>query len=378
LREILGLAAAHRLVTLTGPGGIGKARLALAVARRLLREFADGVWLAEFSPLSDPGLVPATVAAAVGLELGGDEVSARRVAQALADRRLLLVLDTCEHVIAAATAMAEAVLRAGTAVRIIATSREPLRTEGEQIYSVPPLGVPAAEGDDPWLYGAVQLFVERARAAEPHFEPEGSRVAMIAAICRRLDGIPLAIELAAARAAAPGIEELSARLNDRFQLLTDGRRTALPRHQTLRATLDWSYELLAEPERVILRRLAVFAGCFSLEAAGAVAASPEAAPSEVVDGVSSLVVKSLVAAEIDGAIARYRLLDTTRAYALEKLGDGGELKAIARRHAEYYRDLFDRAEAEWEAQPAAEWLVDYGRRNRQFARGAGLRVFAGR
>jgi predicted ATPase len=150
LREILGLAAAHRLVTLTGPGGIGKTRLALAVARRLLREFADGVWLAEFSPLSDPGLVPATVAAAVGLELGGDEVSARRVAQALADRRLLLVLDTCEHVIAAATAMAEAVLRAGTAVRIIATSREPLRAEREQIYSVPPLGVPAAEGDDPW------------------------------------------------------------------------------------------------------------------------------------------------------------------------------------------------------------------------------------
>jgi tetratricopeptide (TPR) repeat protein len=166
---------------------------------------------------------------------------------------------------------------------------------------------------------------------------------------------------AAARDAALSIEEISARLDDRFQLLTGGRRTALPRHQTLRATLDWSYELLAEPERVILRRLAVFAGFFSLEAAGAVAASPEAAPSEVVDGVSSLVAKSLVAAEIDSAIARYRLLDTTRAYALEKLGDSGELEAIARHHAEYYRDLFERAEAEWEAQPAAEWLADYGR-----------------
>jgi predicted ATPase/DNA-binding winged helix-turn-helix (wHTH) protein len=360
LREILSLAAAHRLVTLTGAGGIGKTRLALAVARRLLPEFADGVWLAEFSSLSDPGLVPATVAAAVGLELGGGEVSARRVARALADRRLLLVLDTCEHVIAAATAMAEAMLRAGLAVRIIALSREPLRAEGEQIYPVPPLGVPAAEGEDPWQYGAVQLFVERARAAGPHFAPDRV-VAMIAAICRRLDGIPLAIELAAARAAAFGIEELSARLDDRFQLLTGGRRTALPRHQTLRATFDWSYELLAEPERVILRRLAVFAGVFSLEAACAVAASPEAAPSEVVDGVSSLVAKSLVAAEIDSAIARYRLLDTTRAYALEKLGDSGELEAIARHHAEYYRDLCDRAEAEWEAQPAAKQLADYGR-----------------
>ena len=344
LREILTLAAAHRLVTLTGPGGIGKTRLALAVARRLLPEFADGVWLAEFSSLSDPGLVPATVAAAVGLELGGGEVSARRVAQALADRRLLLVLDTCEHAIAAATVMAEAVLRAGSATRIIATSREPLRAEGEQIYPVPPLGVPAAEGEDPWQYGAVRLFVERARAAGPHFAPDRV-VAMIAAICQRLDGIPLAIELAAARVAAFGIEELSARLDDRFQLLTGGRRTALPRHQTLRATFDWSYELLAEPERVILRRLAVFAGFFSLEAAGAVAASPEAAPSEIVDGVSSLVAKSLVAAEIDSAIARYRLLDTTRAYALEKLGDSGELEAVARRHAEYYRDLFERAEA---------------------------------
>jgi predicted ATPase/DNA-binding winged helix-turn-helix (wHTH) protein len=361
LREIVSLAAAHRLVTLTGTGGIGKTRLALAVTRRLPPEFADGVWLAEFSPLSDPGLVPATVAAAVGLELGGGEVSARRVAQALADRRLLLVLDTCEHVIAAATAMAEAVLRAGLAARIIATSREPLRTEGEQIYPVPPLAVPAAEGDDPWQYGAVQLFVERARAAQPYFEAEGRRLAMIAAICRRLDGIPLAIELAAARAAALGIEELSARLDDRFQLLTGGRRTALPRHQTLRATLDWSYELLAEPERVILRRLAVFAGFFSLEAAGAVAASPEAAPSEVVDGVSSLVAKSLVAAEIDSAIARYRLLDTTRAYGLEKLGDSGELEAVARRHAEYYRDLFERAETESEVRPATEWLADYGR-----------------
>jgi predicted ATPase/DNA-binding winged helix-turn-helix (wHTH) protein len=360
VEEVSHLIGGHRLVTLTGVGGIGKTRLALAVARRLLPEFADGAWLAEFSPLADPDLVPATAAAAVGLELGGGEVSARRVAQALADRRLLLVMDTCEHVIGAATALAEALLRTGSAVRIIATSREPLRAEGEQIYPVAPLAVPAAESDDPWQYGAVWLFVDRARAAEPHFALE-RRLAMIVTICRRLDGIPLAIELAAARAATLGIEELGGRLDGRFRLLTGGRRTALPRHQTLRATLDWSYELLAEPERVTLRRLAIFAGSFSLEAAGAVAASAEIGPLDVVDGVSSLVAKSLVAAEVDGAVARYRLLDTTRAYALEKLADSGERHAVACRHAEYYRDLFARAEAEWEMQLSAARLADYGR-----------------
>jgi DNA-binding winged helix-turn-helix (wHTH) protein len=254
IEQVVNLVGAHRLVAMTGPGGIGKTRLALAVAHRLLPEFADGVWLAEFSSLSDPGLVPTTIAAAVGLEIGGGEVSAQRVAQALVHRRMLLVLDTCEHVMAAVAAVAEAVLRAGSAVRMISTSRELLRVEGEQIYPVPPLAVPAADGDNPWQYGAVRLFVERARAAEPHFAP-GRRLGMIAAICRRLDGIPLAIELAAARTAALGIEQLATRLDDRFRLLTGGRRTALPRHRTLRATLDWSYELLTEPERVILRRL---------------------------------------------------------------------------------------------------------------------------
>jgi predicted ATPase/DNA-binding winged helix-turn-helix (wHTH) protein len=363
LAEILNLAAAQRLVTLTGAGGMGKTRVALAMAHELLPHFTDGVWLAEFSPVSDPSLVPTTVAAAVGLEFGTGEVSAQRVAQALADRRLLLVLDTCEHVIDDAAAIAEAVLRAGPAVRIIATSREPLRAEGEWVYPVPPLAVPAADArddDDLLRYGAVRLFVERARAAEAHFMPGRRLTAMIAAICRRLEGIPLAIELAAARASALGVEALAARLDDRLQLLTGGRRTALPRHQTLRATLDWSYALLAEPERVLLRRLAIFAGPFSLDAATAVAVSPELAESGAIEGLSSLVAKSLVGAEIEGA-ARYRLLDTTRAYALETLDERGERERIARRHAEYYRDLFDRAELEWERRPAADWLADYGR-----------------
>ena len=265
--EILNLAAAHRLVTLTGGGGIGKTRLALALARELLPHFADGVWLAELSPLSDPGLVPATVAAATRLDLGGGEVTAPRVAAALAGRRLVLLLDNCEHVIDAAAALAEAVLQAGSEVRIIATSGEPLRSEGEWLYPVPPLAVPAVDdedGEDAARYAAGRLFIERARAAEPHFAPDRHRLAIIAAICRRLDGIPLAIELAAARAATLGIEELAAGLDDRFRTLTGSRRTALPRHRTLRATLDWSYELLSEPERMILRRLAIFAGVFRL------------------------------------------------------------------------------------------------------------------
>jgi predicted ATPase/DNA-binding winged helix-turn-helix (wHTH) protein len=360
LYAILSLAASHRLVTLTGAGGIGKTRLALAVARQLRSQFADGVWVAELAPLADPGFVPVTVAAAVGLELAAGIVSPERVAHALSGKQLLLVLDNCEHVIDAAAIMAEALLRANAAMHIIITSREPLKAEGEWVYPVPPLAVPAEDVEDETdllRYGAVRLFLERARAAEPHFAPDWR----LAAICRRLDGIPLAIELAAARAASLGVEGLASCLDDRFQLLIGGLRTALPRHQTLRATLDWSYELLAEPERVILRRLAVFAGAFSLEGASAVVASPEITSSEVVGGLSNLVAKSLVAAAAERTAARYRLLDTTRAYALERLIESGERKQFARRHAEYYRDLFERAEAEWNIRATTEWLADYGR-----------------
>jgi predicted ATPase/DNA-binding winged helix-turn-helix (wHTH) protein len=360
LADVLALLADDRFVNLTGPGGIGKTRLALAAARQLLPDFADGVWLAEFSAVADPALVAATVAAAAGLQLGAGEISPQVVSQALAHRRLLLILDTCEHVIEAAAAMAEALLQAGAAVHIIATSREPLRAEGEQIYQVPPLTLPAAaESENPWQSGAVRLFAARSRARGMHISEEPRGAAAIANICRQLDGIPLAIELAAARAATLGIEELAARLDDRFGLLTDGRRTALPRHQTLRAALDWSHDLLSEPERVILRRLAVFAGTFSTEAASAVAADPDRAPLDVVDGLSSLVAKSLVTAEVKGSIARHRLLDTTRAYALEKLKDSGEHERLLRRHAEYYRGLFERAEVERETRPTVEWLGDY-------------------
>ena len=362
LGEILSLAAARRLVTLTGAGGIGKTRLGLAAARQLLPQFADGVWLAEFSPIADPGLVPVTVAAAIGLDLGGGAVTAQRVSQALTGRQLVLVLDTCEHVIGAAAALAEAVLRTGGRVQLLATSREPLRAEGEWVYPVPPLAVPVADtqdADDLLRFGGVRLFVERLRAADPHFAPDRGSAAMIAAICRRLDGIPLAIELAAARASALGAEEVATHLDDRFRILTGGRRTALPRHQTLRATLDWSYELLGEPERVILRRLGMFAGGFRLEAASAVVASSEIVPAEVVDGIANLVAKSLVTVVAGSTTALYRLLDTMRAYGVEKLAENGEREWLARRHAEYYRDLFEGAEAELDARPATEWLADY-------------------
>jgi len=363
LSEASALLTAHRLLTLVGSGGIGKTRLGLEIARHLRPNFAKGVWVAELGLLSDPDLVPVTVATALRLEIAGGAVTPERVATALGAKQLLLVLDNCEHVIDAAASMAEVLLRANPTAHVMATSREPLRAADECLSRVPPLAVPA-EGtediEDLLRYGAVQLFVARVRATEPHFAP-GQRIApAIAAICRRLDGIALAIELAAALAAALGVEVVAAHLDDRFHLLTGGRRTALPRHQTLLATLDWSYELLSEAERVVLRRLSIFAGSFTLEAAGAIAASTELASFDVMNAVANLVAKSLVIANAGDTIARYRLLETTRAYALEKLTEGSELEHVARRQAEYCRDLLELAETELETKSTGEWLAAYG------------------
>jgi predicted ATPase/DNA-binding winged helix-turn-helix (wHTH) protein len=364
LEEVTALVTEHRLVSLVGAGGIGKTRLGLEVARHLLPRFPDGVFIAELGPVSSPELVPATVASALGLTRIAGTASREGVAAAVGTKKLLLVIDNCEHVIAAATGMAEALLRASPGVALLATSREPLRVSGEYIYRVPSLDVPAEDNqdmEDVFRYGAVRLFVSRAHAAEPRYVAEGRVAAATAAICRRLDGIPLAIELAATRVAALGVGGVAARLDDRFRLLTGGSRMALPRHQTLRATLDWSYELLSESERVVLRRLGVFVGAFTLDAASAVAAGVDISASEVADSVANLVGKSLVSTDVGGAIVYYRLLETTRAYAREKLVGSAEFDHVARHHAEYFRSLLERAEAEWEIRPTTEWLGAYAR-----------------
>jgi predicted ATPase len=297
-----------------------------------LPQFADGVWLAELAPLSDPDLVPVTVAQALGLDRKA--VSLSHIAAALASKHALIVLDNCEHVIDAAATMAEALLRANPATRVIVTSREPLRADGERIFRVPPLAVPAQGAEhvqDLLQHSAVRLFVARACSADQTLS-DVRIAAASAAICRSLDGIPLAIELAAARLPALGIEELASRLDDPLMLLSGGRRTALPRHQSLRTSLRWSYESLSESERVVLQRLSIFEGRFTLEAAGAVAAHSDMDLTAVVDCISTLVSKSLVTAHI-ATTAQYHLLRTTRAYAREKLVESGELDEIAHRHA---------------------------------------------
>jgi predicted ATPase/DNA-binding winged helix-turn-helix (wHTH) protein len=363
VQHLRGLLSAYRVVTLTGPGGIGKTRLALEVARGVFPNLQGDVRLVELVSLSDPGLVPTAVAGSLGLRLGGHEISAESVARAIGARSLLLVLDNCEHVVDAAAELAETVVRMCPRTTILATSREILRIEGEYLYRVPSLEVPPQDEEPDNILGhsAVQLFMATTRALQSDFSPNADSLPLVAAICRRLDGIPLAIDLAAARVASLGLERVAADLDDRLGLLTGGRRTALPRHQTLRATLDWSYELLPEPERQVMRRLAVFAGDFTAEAAGFVAGGGEIAASEVVRSLANLVTKSLVALEVGSVVAHHRLHETTRAYALEKLAESGEFDQVARRHATYYRDIFDSAEMELETLPTSVWLARYGR-----------------
>ena len=363
MRQLRDLTSAYRMVTLTGHGGIGKSKLALETARDRLPEFQGDVWLVELASIADPNLVSSAVAGALGMELGRDRISPLSVARGSGARRLLLVLDNCEHVIDAAAELAETVLRMCPAVALLATSREHLRIDGEGIYPVPPLEVPAREDDGREAMlatSAVRLFIERTAALRSDFAPSGEELRVIAAICRRLDGIPLAIELAAARAASLGLEPVLARLGERFDLLTGGRRTALPRHKTLRATLDWSYELLPESERRLLRFLSIFAVGFTLEAAAAVMGDGSSALL-VAEGVANLVAKSLISFDGTGATDRWRLLETTRAYALGKLAEGGEAGATARRHAEYLRDLMVSRASGTEPQLTAEALARYGR-----------------
>ncbi|HEY2534356.1 MAG TPA: transcriptional regulator, partial [Xanthobacteraceae bacterium] len=336
------LVSAYRVVTLTGPGGIGKTSLAIKAVRYLLPDFENAGWIVELASLSDPGLVPSTVASTLGLKVTG-EISAESVARAVGGRRLLLVLDNCEHVIDAVATLAETFVRLCPRITIVATSREVLRIDGESVYRVPPLEVPAPEQAAPdyiMQYSAVELFVARTKALNAGFSPTAEDLASIAAICRHLDGIPLAIELAAASAAALGIAQVSAGLRDRFALLTRGRRTALPRQRTLRATLDWSHELLPDVERRLLRRLSVFAGGFTVDSAGAVMADAGLDAATVTDCIANLVTKSLIALDSTPGVTRWYLLETIRAYALETLAASDESDGAQRRHAAFFRDLF--------------------------------------
>ena len=355
ITDILGRLSRHRLVTIVGPGGIGKTSVALAAAEEAATSYTDGVHLVDCGPLTGTSLVPQKVAATLGLDSSVDDPT-RGLATYLSAKRILIVLDCCERVIEAAAVLVENLLRGAASVCILATSREPLRAEGESVYRLSSLEIPAVSGDltanTALTYPAVELFVERVRANVGQFELGDTDAQVVADICRRLDGVALAIELAAGRVGAFGLLGVAARLEDRLRLLTQGRRTAVPRHQTLAATLDWSYDALAESEQRVLRRLSVFTGGFTLEGARAVAADASLVPSDVVDIVASLVSKSLLNADVAAAIGRYRPLDMTREYALEKLVECGEFNETARRHAGYIKDLLERASADAAAPPS--------------------------
>ncbi len=362
VQQVRDLVSEYRTVTLVGPGGIGKTKLALEIARSLFPTFEGDMWLVELASLSDPHLVPSAVAGVLGLQLGGDEISPDSVARAIGPKKLLLVLDNCEHLIDAAARLVETIVRQCPHAQVLATSREVLRIEGERVYRVAPLDVPPEHSQEPGSvlgHSAVQLFIARTGALGTVLSPDGEDLSAIAAICRHLDGIPLAIEFAASRAATLGIQQVVSRLSDRFGMLTGGRRTALPRQQTLRATLDWSYELLPAAEQRLLRCLAIFPGGFSLAAATAVMGDAGSGALPIADGISNLVSKSLVTLDGSSSDCRWRLLETIRAYAAAKLAETGESEQVARAHACYVRDLFTGAEAEWNERATVEWRDIY-------------------
>jgi predicted ATPase/DNA-binding winged helix-turn-helix (wHTH) protein len=351
----------QRLVTVAGPGGIGKTTVGLGVAERMIGAYEHGVWLVDLAPLRDPRLVPSAVATGLGLEIRTEDPLPGLVA-ALRDNRTLLMLDNCEHVIDAAAGLAAALLRGTSGVNILATSREPLGMQGERVHRLGTLNSPEPSPEltatEAAAFPAVQLFVERVSAIVEDFALTDANASLVVAICRRLDGLPLAIEFAAPRVEALGVEGLAAGLDDSLRLLGTQRRAATPRHRTMRAVVDWSYGLLNQDEQWFFRALGIFAGGFTAEAA-AVAMDAATTGAEAIDRLADLVAKSLVVADASGTRPRFRLLDTTRAYAIEQLDANGEREAVARRHAEYYRDLFERAEREVPARPTDEWLADY-------------------
>ncbi len=359
--------AGTRLLTLFGIGGVGKTRLSLQVAAEVVSNHPDGVWFVELAPISDARLVPQAVATVLGVREEPGRSILDALLQHVRDRSLLLVLDNCEHVIDACATLVHQLLQASAGLSILASSRERFNIAGETVHHVPPLAVPTPDSkpsaDAAGASEAVRLFVERARGTQPAFALNDRNTGAVVEICRRLDGIPLALELAAARLRALPVEEIAARVNDRFRLLASGERTALPRQKTLRALIDWSHDLLPEPERKLLRRLAVFAGGFTLDAAEAVAAGDAIAAGDVLELLTGLVDKSLVT--LDAEVGRYAMLETVRQYAMEKLDASGEGDAVRDRHLGYYLSLIEKGDAGLSPPEEARWLerVDRVREN---------------
>jgi predicted ATPase/DNA-binding CsgD family transcriptional regulator len=351
-----------RLLTITGPGGSGKTRLALEVARDLLEDYSDGVWLVELAPLSEEALVPKAVAEALEVPERPSEPLADTLIEVLGSRELLLVVDNCEHLLEATARLVDVLLDSCPRLRVLATSREGLGVEGEVRWPVPPLDVPdpqySSTVEELERLDSARLFLSRARNRDPSFAFTPGNARAVAEVCSKLEGIPLAIELAAARVGTLSLEQILERLEGSLELLTRGGRTAAPRQRTIRETLDWSHELLYEPERKVFRRLSVFAGGWVLEASEAVLSDESLGESEVLELLSGLVEKSLVIAELaaESGGVRYRLLDSIRQYALEKLEQSGEVEEVMRAHAEYFLALAEEAEPELIGPHEAEWF----------------------
>jgi predicted ATPase/DNA-binding CsgD family transcriptional regulator len=361
IAEVRRLLSERRLLTLCGPGGAGKTRLALAVAQAIAEGFEGGARWVELAPISDPEIVPAAVAQAVGAREAPDLSPTEALVEHLKPRRVFLILDNCEHLVGACADLADALLRACPDLKLLATSREPLRVTGETNFVVPGLSLPGtgrSSGPEELAgYEAVRLFVERAGETGSGFALTERNAAAVALLCNKLDGIPLALELAAARTRVLTVEQILEKLEDPLGLLTAGGRTAAARHKTLRATLQWSHGLLDEPERALFRRLSVFAGGWDLEAAEAVGSAEPIEAGRVLDLLSQLVDKSLVVAEAEaqGAV-RYGMLEPVRQFALELLEEGGEAEEIRRRHAAFFVALAEEARPKLRAAPQVEWL----------------------
>ncbi|MGA8575200.1 MAG: helix-turn-helix domain-containing protein [Candidatus Cybelea sp.] len=360
VREVCALVETAPLVSIVGTGGAGKTRVAIEVGARLLDRFPDGVLFVELAPIGDPSFVTHALAGALRVPESPQRPLLETLLAYLTQKQLLIVFDNCEHVIFEARRVAGSLLRECPSVALVVTSREVLSVSGERVYRIPPLAVPAERvpaPDEAMKYGAVALFTDRVKAADARFAVTQENVESVVEICRRLDGLPLALELAAARAAVLSPQQISERLDRAFELLTGtGQSVAVPRHQTMRAVIDWSYELLSSQARLLFDRLAIFAGGFTLETASSVCADERLPTHDVLELLSSLVAQSLVAVDFEGGDARYNFLEATRQYALERLAKRGERQALAHRHARTFLDLAQRLDADWYAARERSWF----------------------